>query len=288
MRGMHQGTVRVEVRDDQIDGPHGPVPVRRYRPADPSASTGAPTLVWVHGGGFFRGDLELPESDAVTRALAERGLPVVTVGYRLGPLPGLPWLGRGGPRGRRRAPHARDEIVAVLHHLQDEAPSGLLLGGASAGACLAASAVATAPALVGLVLTYGFFHARLPRDRAVRRLVRGHRWFTHAPVLLDLSNRAYAGGHPAAVYPASDDLTRFPRTLMVDAERDVMRGSGERFAGELEHAGVPVERHVLPDSRHAFLNRPGTRDFDDAIDRIAAWADRTPDHRTPDHHTPIR
>ena len=44
---------------------------------------GAPTLVWVHGGGFFRGDLDLPESDAVARALAERGLPVVTVGNRL-------------------------------------------------------------------------------------------------------------------------------------------------------------------------------------------------------------
>jgi xylan 1,4-beta-xylosidase len=272
---MHQDTI--EVADDRIDGPHGPVPVRRYRPLNQSASVGAPTLVWVHGGGFFRGDLDLPESDAVARALAERGLPVVTVDYRLGPLPGLPWLGRGGARGRRRAPHARDEIVAVLRHLQDEAPSaGLLLGGASAGACLAASAVATAPPLDGLVLTYGFFHARLPRDPAVRRLVRGHRRLTHAPLLLDLSNRAYAGGCPTAVYPASDDLGGFPRTLLIDAERDVMRASGERFADELADAGAEVERHVLPDSRHAFLNRPGTRDFEDAIGHIVDWADRTP------------
>lgn len=97
----------------------------------------------------------------------------------------------------------------MLRHLHAEAPSaGLLLGGASAGACLAASAVA--PPLVGLVLTYGFFHARLPRDRALQRLVRGHRRLTHAPLLLDLSNRAYAGGRPTAVYPASDDLGGFP------------------------------------------------------------------------------
>ncbi|MCS6562612.1 MULTISPECIES: alpha/beta hydrolase [Curtobacterium] len=271
---MHQDTI--EVADDRIDGPHGPVPIRRYRPRVRSAGKGSPTLVWVHGGGFFRGDLDLPESHAVARALAERGLPVVTVDYRLGPLPGLPWLGRGGPRGRRRAPHARDEIVAALRHLQDEAPAGLLLGGASAGACLAASAVATAPPLVGLVLTYGFFHARLPRDPAVRRLVRGHRRLTHAPLLLDLNNRAYAGGRPAAVHPASDDLGGFPRTLLIDAERDVMRASGQRFANELEAADVEVERHVLPGSRHAFLNRPGTRDFDDTIERVAEWADRTP------------
>ncbi|MBT1588401.1 alpha/beta hydrolase [Curtobacterium aurantiacum] len=273
---MHQDTI--DVADDRIDGPHGPVPIRRYRPLDRSASTGSPTLVWVHGGGFFRGDLDLPESDAVARTLAEQGLPVVTVDYRLGPLPGLPWLGRGGPRGRRRAPHARDEVVAVLHHLRDESPSGLVLGGASAGACLAASAVATAPPLIGLVLAYGFFHERLPRDRSVQRLVRGHRRLTHAPLLLDLSNRAYAGGRPTAVYPAVDDLGRFPRALVVDAERDVMRTSGERFATELEDAGVEVERQVLPDSRHAFLNRPGTRDFDDAIERITGWVDRATIH----------
>ncbi|WP_250900689.1 alpha/beta hydrolase [Curtobacterium aurantiacum] len=214
---MHQDTI--DVADDRIDGPHGPVPIRRYRPLDRSAGTGSPTLVWVHGGGFFRGDLDLPESDAVARTLAEQGLPVVTVDYRLGPLPGLPWLGRGGPRGRRRAPHARDEVVGVLHHLRDESPSGLVLGGASAGACLAASAVATAPPLIGLVLAY-----------------------------------------------------------VVDAERDVMRTSGERFATELEDAGVEVERQVLPDSRHAFLNRPGTRDFDDAIERITGWVDRATIH----------
>jgi xylan 1,4-beta-xylosidase len=276
MQGMRQGTI--EVADGRVDGPHGPVPIRRYRPAGKETSTSGPTFVWVHGGGFFRGDLDLPESDAVARTLAEQGLPIVTVDYRLGPLPGLPWLGRGGPRGRRRAPHARDEVVAVLHHLRNESPSGLVLGGASAGACLAASAVATAPPLVGLVLAYGFFHERLPRDRTVQRLVSGHRRLTHAPLLLDLSNRAYAGGRSTAVYPAVDDLGRFPRALVVDAERDVMRTSGERFATELEDAGVEVERHVLPDSRHAFLNRPGTRDFDDAIERITGWVGRATIH----------
>lgn len=63
---------------------------------------------------------------------------------------------------------------------------------------------------------------------------------------------------------------------MIDAERDVMRASGERFADELAAADIEVERHVLPDSRHAFLNRPGTRDFDDTIERIVDWADRNP------------
>lgn len=269
---MQPGTIVAE--DDRVDGPHGPVPVRRYHPDRPRAGDG-PTLVWLHGGGFFRGDLDLPESDAVARDLAARGTPVVTVDYRLGPLPGLPWVGRGGPRGRRRAPHARDEVAAVLRSLHDESPSGLVLGGASAGACLAAATVAVAPALVGVVLAYGFFHPTIPRDPAVQRLVRGHRRVTHAPFLLDLSSRAYAGPGAGSTFPAPGHLDAFPRTLFIDAERDVMRTSGERFATDLAAAGVDVERHVVPGSRHAFLNRPGTPDSVAALDLVAAWLGRS-------------
>jgi len=258
----------VEAVDGVILGPHGPVPIRRYRP---QGAAPTPTLVWLHGGGFFRGDLDLPESDAVARALSARGVPVVTVDYRLGPLPGMPWIGRTGPRARRRAPHARDEVVAVLRELATACPAGLVLGGASAGACLAATVIPAVPALSGAVLAYGFFHARLPRDPAVQRLVRGHRRVTHAPLLLDAANRSYVGPLGAGAFPAPEQLGTFPRTLMLDAERDTMRASGERFARQLGAEAVDLERHVLPDSRHAFLNRPGTSDFDDALGLIAAW-----------------
>lgn len=264
----------VDVVDDVLAGPHGPVPIRHYRPQDPAA---APTLVWLHGGGFFRGDLDLPESDAVARALSARGIPAVTVDYRLGPLPGMPWIGRTGAKARRRAPHARDEVVAVLHSLAEECPAGLVLGGASAGACLAATVIPAAPALAGTVLAYGFFHARIPRDPAVQRLVRGHRRITHAPLLLDAANRTYAGLLGAGAFPAPQELGTFPRTLMLDAERDTMRASGDRFAGQLRAAGVDLERQVLPDSRHAFLNRPASSDFAAAVDRIASWVVRRPD-----------
>ncbi|MGY2900240.1 acetyl esterase [Curtobacterium sp. PvP017] len=270
--GGTAGTVGVV--DDVLAGPHGPVPIRRYRPADARI---APTLVWLHGGGFFRGDLDLPESDAVARALSARGVPVVTVDYRLGPMPGMPWVGRTGPRARRGAPHARDEVVAALRTLATECPAGTVLGGASAGACLAATVIPAAPALAGAVLAYGFFHARIPRDPAVQRLVRGHRRITHAPLLLDAANRTYAGPLGAGAFPAPQALGTFPRTLMLDAERDTMRASGDRFAGQLRAAGVDVERQVLPDSRHAFLNRPASSDFAAAVDRIASWVVRRPD-----------
>jgi acetyl esterase len=52
----------VHIRGDSAPGPHGPVPVRIYTPsAAPPA--GAPCLVWLHGGGFIGGDLDMQEAD---------------------------------------------------------------------------------------------------------------------------------------------------------------------------------------------------------------------------------
>lgn len=280
----------MRISDHVVPGPHGPVPVRRYRPTGTgrpgrTGRTDPPTLVWLHGGGFFHGHLDQPEADAVARALVDHGLPVVTVDYRLGPLPGLPRVGRAGPRGRLGAPAAHDEVAAVIRDLAERGER-VVLGGASAGACIAAAVgatlrVGTAPgtAPVGVVLAYGFFHARLPRDRAVLRTVRGHRRVTHAPWALDVANRAYAGNDrllaDPRVFPGGHPVTGFPPTLVLDADHDAMRSSGALFADELRRAAVPLERHVLPGSRHAFLNRPATAASADAIGRIAAWtADR--------------
>ncbi|MDR6170763.1 alpha/beta hydrolase [Curtobacterium sp. SORGH_AS_0776] len=261
-----------------VDGPHGPVPVRRY--AARRGTTSATTVVWLHGGGFFRGSLDLPEAQVVASTLADRGLDVVTVGYRLAPLPGLPVVGGRGPRGRRRHPVPNDEVRAVLEVVRGETDGPVLLGGASAGACLAAAVTRTLPDAArpdGLVLAYGFFHARTPRDAAVLRSVRGHRRLTHHPALLDRANWNHLGraGDTATAFPGGEDLSGFPRTLMVDAEHDTMRASGDRFADELRSAGVAVDRHVLPAARHAFLNRPGSPDSDRALDLVTAWAARS-------------
>lgn len=61
---------------------------------------------------------------------------------------------------------------------------------------------------------------------------------------------------------------------MINADRDVVRASGDQFAEELLAAGVELEHHVLPESRHAFLNRPRLKDFTTAVDLMAAWCRR--------------
>jgi acetyl esterase len=63
-------------------GSTSPVRLRIYR-----GRTGrpGPLLLWMHGGGFVGGSLDMPEADAVCRALAVSGITCVSVDYRLCP-----------------------------------------------------------------------------------------------------------------------------------------------------------------------------------------------------------
>ncbi|GAA1494132.1 alpha/beta hydrolase [Curtobacterium herbarum] len=256
--------------------------LRWYRPTL-EARTPGPALLWLHGGGFFRGTPVQPEAHDVARVLADQGITVVTAAYRLAPFPGTGRLRWGrAERERFRLPLA--DVVAAARAASEESPDGIVLGGASAGACLAAAA--TLHALddgeppVGAVFAYGFFHATHSRTGDPAHRSRGHRRITHAPWALDVANRNHAGTRQALAhryaFPGGHDLTGFPPTLVVNAERDTMRASGDRFAAELADAGTDVERHVLPGSAHAFLNRPGLPAFTAGTGLIAEWVRRRP------------
>ena len=265
--------------DASVIGPHGPIPVRWYHPAAGSGATApVPTLLWAHGGGFFAGGLDQPEAHDVARALAQRGLPVVTVDYSLAPLPGLPWAGRRGRRPRARFPLPAEDLLTVLRSVSSQSTGGVILGGASAGACLASAAALRALDMGlnprGTVLAYGFFHSAHPRSRGIKRVL-DHRRVTHSRWLLNTMNRNYAGSRAALTdcfaFPGGHDLHGLPPSLMINADRDAMRASGDQFAAELLAAGVAVDHHVLPGTRHAFLNRPHLDAFTTAIDLMATW-----------------
>ncbi|WP_345064090.1 alpha/beta hydrolase [Leifsonia kafniensis] len=269
----------VSIQDDQVDGPHGYIPVRRYEPVRTNGLTTAPTVVWLHGGGFFKGGLNQPESDSVALALAARGYPVVTVDYRLAP---LPVVGRLSVRQRKlsnRYPVPVDDVLAVVQHVSDRCGGAIVLGGASAGACLAAGTALRyqhdGGRLAGVLLAYGFFHFTHPRSDKKHPRPRGHRRITHSRWGLNAMNRNYVGriSGPTDHYafPGGGALQGFPQALLINAERDSMRVSAERFATELSAAGSQVERHLVTGSRHAFLNHPNGEHFSAGVELMAAW-----------------
>ena len=203
---------------------------------------------------------------------------MATTTYCLAPVPGLARIAAPGQR-RGRFPRALDEVVAAYHEARAISGGDILLGGASAGACLAAAATLRAldekAGPSGVVLAYGFFHATHPRVRDSRHRSRHHRRFTHATWALNVMNRNYAGSPEALgdrlAFPGGHDVAGFPRTLIINVERDNMRASGDLFASELRTSGVDLHHHVAPGTTHAFLNRPGLPPFLTATDMIAKW-----------------
>jgi para-nitrobenzyl esterase len=72
-----------------------------------------PVMVWIHGGGFNFGSSSLPEYDG--RNLAGKGVVVVTLNYRLGPLGFLvhPSLSRESPQDTSGNYALLDQIAAL-------------------------------------------------------------------------------------------------------------------------------------------------------------------------------
>ena len=126
-----------QVQALQAEGPHGPIPLRLYRPLASSggALSALPALVYFHGGGWVIGDLDT--HDTLCRELANgSGVAVIAVDYRMGP--------------EHRFPAAVNDCIAATRWVHREAaalgldPMHIAVGGDSAGGNLAAVVALTA------------------------------------------------------------------------------------------------------------------------------------------------
>jgi acetyl esterase len=246
----------VPIRTVAADGRHGPVAIRIYGEA---AAPGIPALVWLHGGGFVSGSLDMPESDYLARVLADAGTPVLSVDYRLA-------------RDGVSYPIPHDDALAGWFWARDNASSlglnpGLLcLGGAGAGGNLAVGASlylidAGKPLPAKLLLAYPFLHAELPppatglAEDVMAGLPR-HLRFTPEDCIRQAEN--YVGGPvsmaPSYAMPGYADPAGLPPTALLACEYDDARGSSELFASSLERAGVPVAYFLAEGGVHGHLN----------------------------------
>jgi acetyl esterase len=262
----------VDVRDDGAPGPHGRVPVRVY---SPRGAADRPCLVWLHGGAFRMGDLDMPEADWTARQVCDRAdAVVVSVDYRL-------------CVGGVTYPVPHDDAVAAVRWVRENAaalgvdPARISLGGASAGGNLAAGAALKlrdedgwVPA--ALLLAYTTLHAVVPPPSpSVAPLL------TEIPRLLRFLpedrrgiTENYLGG-PAGradgyAMPGNSVLEGLCPVLLLNSEYDDLRASAEVFAGQLAAAGVDVRQVLVPGMLHGFLNlHPGVEPVDEALDLMA-------------------
>lgn len=260
----------VTIENTTVPGPHGPVPIRLYRP---ETGTGV-GLVWLHGGGFHGGDLDVPEAHWVSGELAGAGISVVSAHYRV--------VSEGV-----HFPILTDDVLAAWTWATTGARLGVEpgywhLGGGSAGGNLAASVTlqlrdACRPVPRSSVLAYPVLHDVLPPAPAdLRRRVEG------APIELRFpsdkcreANLNYVGddallSHPHA-FPAHADLAGLPPTLIVTSDLDELRTSGEAYAAALAVAGVDVTLVREVDTWHGHLNEFDTAAARRTVRRMIAW-----------------
>ncbi|MEU1970864.1 alpha/beta hydrolase [Microbacterium sp. NPDC019599] len=270
-----------DVREATVPSPAQPVPVRIYRPHGDVPGDGAarPLLIWCHGGAFLGGDLDMPEADAVAREIVNRSAAVViSVDYRL-------------CLGGVHFPAPSDDLVAVFEWAVRHAatlgvdPSRIVIGGASAGACLTAgvalrlsAAGATQPAAV--VLAYPVVHAVLPAAsyELATKLADLPAAMAFTPEVIEPVMENYLGAPAAdatayAIAGVSDSaaLAALPPTLIINCEYDGLRASGERYADQLREAGVEVDVQLARDVAHGHLNRPGLPEAQRTLATIAMW-----------------
>jgi acetyl esterase len=251
---------RVQRSDAVIPGLDGSpdVPVRWYRPAD--AEGPLPCLLWLHGGAYIMGTLN--ENDGrLDRMVIELGCAVVSVDWRLAP--------------EHPYPEGLDDAETVWRRIAEDpavfgvAPDRLVVGGASAGAGLAAALClrlreTAAPQPTLQLLIYPMLD-----DRELTPSIRASQDPGHWGLWHLAANRmcweAYlgplAGGEipPTAAPARAEDLSGLAPAFLAIGDIDAFLDENIDYAARLARAGVPTELHIYPGVIHGgFSTRPST------------------------------
>ncbi len=270
IRGLPNG---VRSEDHLIANASGPpMRVRVYVPPA-IARRPAPTLVYLHGGGWVAGSIET--HDPFCRLLAPiAGVSIVSVEYRLAP--------------ESPYPAALADVRAALFWTREQAHGWgggadlLSLGGDSSGGNLAAvtaNRLATerdSPELKALLLLY-------PATDHPSGLHSSYAENATGYGLEASTMQWYWGQYASGIDPADPGISPLrapifpplPPTLVATAEYDVLRDEGLLYARRLREAGVSITQMHAPDMPHNFPVGPATvarfPQSDAALGEIAAF-----------------
>ncbi|MFC7363516.1 alpha/beta hydrolase [Nocardioides astragali] len=249
----YDSLVPLTVDELLVPGPEGApdVRVRRYRPAAHDAPL--PALVYVHGGGFVVGSLELYDADC-RRLAAEVGAVVFSVDYRLAP--------------EHPFPAALHDCFAALTWVADNAadlgvdPDRIGIGGESAGGGISAGVALLARDRGGPRLCVQFLGIPELDDRLATRSMRtlGAESIPVTTIAnMEISWDSYLGPgvrgtegvSPYAAPARATDLAGLPPALVTAYEFDALRDEDMAYAQQLMSAGVPTELHVYSGAFHS-------------------------------------
>jgi acetyl esterase/lipase len=239
----------VDVRDTTVPGPSGApdVPVRVYTPRRRHGIV--PGLLYIHGGGFVLGDLELTDA-LVLRLVDELGIVIVSVDYRLAP--------------EHPFPAPVEDCYAALTWVGAKAaelgidPARLGIGGTSAGGGLAAGVTLLARDRGGPALCFQSLGVPELDDRLDTPSMLAYDdtplWNRPNAIFSWTSYLGTAPGGPdVSPYAAparAADLAGLPPAFITVCQFDPLRDEGITYAQRMMHAGVHTELHHYPGTFH--------------------------------------
>ncbi|MFC0108234.1 alpha/beta hydrolase [Kibdelosporangium aridum] len=240
----------IDTRDEFIPGPAGApdVLVRVYTP--PASDAPRPGLVYIHGGGFVGGNIDMTDN-ACLKYADELGIVVVSVEYRLAPETPFP-----GPV---------EDCYAALVWTANKAselgidPARIGVAGGSAGGGLTAGTVLLArdrggPAVVFQHLGIPELDDRLETE-SMRAYVDTPLWNRPKAIFswdayLGEGKRGTADVSPYAAPARATDLSGLPPTVVTVCQFDPLRDEGMEYARRLSHANVPTELRAYAGTFH--------------------------------------
>lgn len=244
---QHDPIAEVSVHDRVIAGPGGDLAVRFYHPA--AADGAAPAVLWFHQGGFVIGDLDTDHAFCTT--LADRcGAVVMSVDYRLAPEHAFPaWV---------------DDALAAHEWLLAHAegvgidPTRIAVAGTSAGGTLSAVLCQqlrqrSQPQPAAQILLYPGLDATAETGSRVSCATT----FPLGAVQLSFFDGFWLPEHAARADPRispgrNDELWGLAPAVVITAGFDPLRDEGNRYAGALAAAGIPVTHRVEHSLTHSF------------------------------------
>lgn len=227
------------------------IPIRFYRPKNTSKVL--PVLLYLHGGGFFCGDL-LSEGWQCAHYAVGAECVVVCVDYRLAP--------------ENPFPAALTDCYRVLEFLWQHSEALkmdrdlIAVGGSSAGANLAAAVALLVRDRKGPQLVFQMLLVPALDDRLETASARE---LTDVPDFATPEAKTmwrwYLGDNvrdtsPYAAPGRAEDVSYLPAAYILCAGLDPLRDEGLDYAHRLTRAGVAVELHLVPSIPHGFASVP--------------------------------
>ena len=231
-------------RDLTCPGPAGEIPLRFYDTRETREAS--PLVIFIHGGGFVIGDIEVYDS-LCAEISAQLDLPVVSVEYRLAP--------------EHPFPAAPDDCEAAARWIASSPGalgcqvSGLVITGDSAGGNLTivtTNALMNAPADVPVLVQAPIYPVASDVSEHESLSLFGEGFLLTGAAMAWFTEQYAGDGSDPRHTPIIGDCSNTPPTVICTAGLDPLRDSGREYAAHLIQQGTEVSYFEFPGIIHGF------------------------------------